>query len=255
MSNHKMKLGMFSFIAIILLGLIAFAAPEVNAAPTLNLPTVPVQTTWTWDESNLQFTSVVFSGMGASFDVKNNTPYIGWCVERLSGPDPDGKTFSVNLYSSYDPNLPVNLTQWGARTIPWDKINWVLNNKGSYSPRAIAGAVWGLVEGSDPGVDPNSAALIAAADANGGGFVPVAGQKVAVILTNGSGITDIPDTWQENIIEVTLSTTTAVTLSSFSADVSGNEMVPAGLVIPALGVSLLGIVAVLGIWKFGLRRA
>lgn len=250
MIKNKIRLTGFVTRVIIVLSALLLTTITASAAPNVKLPTTPVQATYTWDQNGLQFTSVVLNGVGSGFDVKDNTPYIGWCVERLSGPDPMGKTFSVNLYSSYDPNLPVNLTKWGTRTIPWDQINYALNHRQGVSTSEVAGTIWDLVEGTFSSIPLEQDAL-----ANGTGFVPGNGQVVAVIMTNGSGINSVGDIWQENIIEVTLSTTTAVSLSSFSADVSGNEMVPAGLVIPVLGVSLLGIAAVLGIWKLGLRRA
>ncbi len=192
--------------AIMLFSLLAKDA-MAQSAPALNLPAYPVTAIYTPDSGSPSSWNTDFAGVGNGFDVRDGTPYTGWCVERLArtAPGIDGQPNSVRLYSSYDPNLPVNLTKYGARTIPWDQINWVLNNKGNNSPAAIAEAIWSLEEGQVPSSDPAAAALVLAAQANGSGFVPGPGQVLAVILTNGSGITSTgDDLWQESIIEVPL---------------------------------------------------
>ena len=243
-------------VVLLLVGLLFFAVPAAHAAVTLNLPAGAVSASYIWNASGQVFTTTL-SGFGAGYDVVSGVPYVGWCVERNSGPAPDAppNTFSVNLYSSYDPALPANLKNWGATPIPWDKINWVLNNKGANSTSTIARTIWSLVEGVDnSGGDANAVALTAAANANGAGYEPPAnGGIVAVILTNGSGINTTNDNWQENIIEVKRNVPTAVTLSSFDATSASNDLVSNCAVILGLVTGLLGIVGA-GIWKFASPR-
>lgn len=190
-------------IAIVAIFFISFFAKNAaaQAAPTLNLPTTNVQASYATSQNSQQFMDVTLSGVGSGYDVQDNTPYSGWCVERLSGPDPLNKTFSVRLYSSYDPNLPTNLTKWGSRTIPWPQINYVLNHRQGVASADVAKIIWDLIEGTF-----SSNPLEQQAITNGSNFIPGPGQVIAVILTNGGGIHNTNDKWQETIIEVTLPT-------------------------------------------------
>ena len=238
MNATRIKWAIVALTLFALIGISLFIAPGANAAgPTINLPAFPVSATYTADPTNTFFSSVVLHGVGSGYDVKDNTAYTGWCVERLSGPAPDGGTYTVTLYSTYDPSLPANLTKWGTRVIPWDQINYLLNHKQTAAASDIARAIWDLIEGT-----PSSLPIEQDAIAHGTGFVPSPGQVVAVLTTNGSGIKSTGDTWQENIIEVPVPFPTAVTLSSFSATSSDNNSTVLNLGIPGLALGLLGLV-------------
>lgn len=243
-----------AFVVLLGVGLFLFAVPTAHAAVTVNLPPGLVTAASTWNAAGEVF-STTLSGFGAGYDVVSGVPYVGWCVERNSGPAPStGGPYSVTLYSSYG-SLPANLTTWGGTPIPWDKINWLLNNKGSNGTSTISKAIWSLVEGQDNSAgDAAALALTNAANANGAGFQPGNGQIVAVILSNGTGINTTNDNWQENIIEVRLSIPTAVTLSSFDAASASSGLGSNSVVILGLVTGLLGIVGA-GIWKFGSPRA
>jgi uncharacterized repeat protein (TIGR01451 family) len=200
------RLKLFSTGTVLLiLFLSTFLTSGASAAgPTLNLPTFPV--TATYDLSNPWPVHLTLSGVGTGYDVQDNVSYNVWCVEQATQyPSQSGVPFNgLRLYSSYDPNLPTNLKMYGTRVIPWDQINWILNNKGSYSGDTIQNAIWSIVEGQDNGSgDPNVPILVNAAMTNGTGFNPGPGQIIAVIVTlPPDGISISSDNWQENIIEV-----------------------------------------------------
>jgi LruC domain-containing protein len=191
---------------LLLLFLTTFLISGASAAgPALNLPTFQVQATFelTGSWPNL----LTLSGVGSGYDVQDNVSYNFWCVERVTSTPPVGGTpYYITLHSSYDPNLPTSLKMYGSRVIPWDQINWVLNNKGSYSGNTIQNAIWSLVEGQDTGSgDINVPVLVNAAMTNGTGFVPEPGQIIAVIVAKPpDGISTSSDNWQETIFEVTV---------------------------------------------------
>jgi hypothetical protein len=128
----------------------------------------------------------VLSGVPPGYDVSNGV-YTGWCVD-LIGHAIRGSTYQVHLLSSLSASLPTPFN-----TIPWDKINYILNNKQGTGVD-ISQAIWFFVNG---GVWPNAAqlpgypfplppstlaqAMVNEANAHGSGFVPGPGQIVAVI--------------------------------------------------------------------------
>ncbi len=235
---------------LLVLAWLVVSTPITNAAPPpVNLPAFPVQATYVWDGTANQFTSVTFTGIGIGYDVKDNTPYVGWCVERTSGPAPAGTTVAVRMYSSYDPALPANLTKWGTRTIPWDQINYALNHRQGVATTDVAKTIWDLIEGTF-----SSIPLEVDAIANGTGFVPGPGQVVAVILTNGNGINTANDNWQENIIELKLGTPTAVTLSSFNVSAPNDALATTNAMVPFALIGV-GLISAMVIWKRVARRA
>jgi hypothetical protein len=163
----------------------------------LNLPGFQVGTSHVWLGTagpNSTFL-VTLSGVGAGFDVQDGD-YNGWCVEDNGVPPAAVGT----LYDSTDAaaNLPALLQQ-----VPWDKVNYVLNNKGLSTVEDIQIALWMLAYGaSSLPVTPGAQALLDAANANGAGFVPGEGDLAAVIVYS-DGIQAIGNTSiQESIIEV-----------------------------------------------------
>jgi hypothetical protein len=116
--------------------------------------------------------------------------YVGWCVDRdhyiQSGPE-----YAADAYSSCDPaaatlvDKPENL----------DLVNWVINQ--DYVGKTVDGctfsfwhvqhAIWELIDDnpppiSSPGFEADVFKIVNAALAQGEGFVPQCGEKLAVIL-------------------------------------------------------------------------
>lgn len=165
------------------------------AAGSVNLPGNPVSVTysnWGSDPHGGMFTATL-SGVGAGFDVTDG-PYASYCVQMEILAD----TGDVKLYSSDDAAMLAD-----AAGYPWDKVNYLLNHKAG-APWDVQQAIW-VVLGQEniANVTPAAAAMAADALANGGGFVPAPGQKIAVILYS-DGFGGAGDQFQETIIEVTV---------------------------------------------------
>lgn len=152
-----------------------FLISSVYAACNLNLPATPVNMVAV-DGSNSYF-DITLSGVPVGFDVTNRV-YLGWCID-IGVTHPRGSTFAVMLYSSCDPPTSPSLDGY-----EWDKINYILNNKGAATPTEIQEAIWDYINLDGPYATTNAGAiaLIAAAEAGGDGFVPGPGDVVAVIL-------------------------------------------------------------------------
>ncbi len=245
MAHSNLKKILFVTLGFALFGLVVFVTPIADAASAIvHLPIYPVQATFFWVGDH--YSGTVFSGIGSGYDVQDNTPYTGWCVEYTSNGDPGtpNTTFTVNLYSTYDPQIPITLTKWGTHIIPWDQINYALNHRTGVPTADVETTIFRLVDGVTTTIP-----LYLDAVANGTGFVPGAGQVTAVILTNGSGINSgFNDGWQENIIEVKLTHTTAVTLSSFNASSTNTPILPANIPSPEIAFGALGVLTLLGGW-------
>jgi hypothetical protein len=119
--------------------------------------------------------------------------YLGWCADTDYGINP-GQPLNVYVYSSYEP-LPNGTIEYPENL---DLVNWILNQNyvgqtspggyGIYTYGDVQKAIWTLVDD-----DPNSGGLgpwsqnrtdeiLAAAYANGEGFVPDCDDTIAVIL-------------------------------------------------------------------------
>lgn len=70
------------------------------------------------------FFDTTLNEVPTGFDVMNGE-YIAWCSDPYSGPPPyDQEQGPVTLFSTYGA-LPPNVGD----TIPWDKVNYLLNHK------------------------------------------------------------------------------------------------------------------------------
>ena len=122
--------------------------------------------------------------------------------------------FSASVYSSYDPAATSGLGGLIEKPENLDLVNWIINNtEGSlagFTVGEIQLAIWQLMDNDPPNADSiaglnaffngfdqaNVDQIKALAEANGEGFVPGAGEKIAVILVpdgnaaGGSGDTD-----------------------------------------------------------------
>ncbi len=92
--------------------------------------------------------------------------------------------YDFEMYSSYDyDNWSTGLQTYmdthgpNGEGVEWDKINWILNNKGTYTAGQIQDAIWWFTDGYGT---QNALALLA--DQEGAGFLPGAGELMALIL-------------------------------------------------------------------------
>jgi hypothetical protein len=150
-----------------------FNLPTQSVCFTLNGPFPPPPAAPT-------YVQIVLGGVGPGFDVQDGVGYAGWCEDDAVSANPgqqycDIPTFLRNSTGALPPHLAV---------VPWDKINYILNHKGSATAAEIQDAIWFFTNGT---ACPSGgcSTLVDDANANGSGFVPAPGQIVAIILDNG----------------------------------------------------------------------
>jgi hypothetical protein len=173
----------------------------------LHLPSDPVCVDHgPWPEGANSTLDVTLSAVPGGYDVTNGL-YPGWCVEDNFQDDYDG--CGVYLLDSTDTE-PLDCGDFGYPEYPWDKINYLLNNKNGTdgtipaTVHDIQVAMWlltGTYHGTFPQT-PEAIALFNDADSNGAGFVPGPGEIVAVVICkdgdSGAG------SFQDTLIELVL---------------------------------------------------
>jgi len=117
--------------------------------------------------------NIALSNVPSGYDVMNET-YPGWCIDRTTEMTRN-VTFEVALYSSLSP--PGNLS-----SVRWDMVNYILNHKQG-NAEDVQQAMWYFVNmvGNYTDLTPVAQAIVNDTLANGTGFTPTLGQKVAVI--------------------------------------------------------------------------
>lgn len=119
---------------------------------------------------------------GSSIIAGNSYP--AWCCERFVYMN-DGSTHNgipldslLNPIPSVQPNRFTNAA--------WDNVNWLINHKPATATREeIQNAIWSLLgQGTEPGFASNQQVLnmVAAANANGNGFIPGDGEIMGIII-------------------------------------------------------------------------
>lgn len=111
----------------------------------------------------------------AGFDVSNGI-YEGWCSDKYHLIYV-GTTYSAYIFNSYAPDT---MPDDPRLDIPWDKINWIINNHDGYTAAETQAAIWWFSDQFP--YSGNVGNLIADADLYGDGFVPGPGENIAVIV-------------------------------------------------------------------------
>lgn len=108
----------------------------------------------------------------------------GWCVEKNTYMKP-GYTYTGLVVSSQDTaHLPDR-----AKNVNWALVNYLLNNKHPKASKSdIQNAIWHLLGYIGYPTDAEAKAMVNDAKANGKGFRPGYGQKVAVIFLSPIGV-------------------------------------------------------------------
>jgi hypothetical protein len=168
---RKMQLGILLVVAVITLVSVASAALPASVTAVIGHP--GPQSYWDVDVTN-----------GGNVDLPTMNDYVGWCADSKTGLGPG--TFSFKVYSSLSPgSLPS-----GFPTVQWNKVNYVINHKGSADKFTVQAVIWhydggyhnwGPLNQVQMESSADYLALVAAADANPT-YVPVAGENYAVIL-------------------------------------------------------------------------
>jgi len=118
--------------------------------------------------------------------IDTNTVFDGWCVDATRNIGLSNVPLNMNLLCSY--NLG-DLACVIEKPEFLDQVNWLINNRGSFSKFQIQGAIWKLLSDSDAWMAAEPAyassdymAAYTAAISNGVGFIPACGEKVLIIM-------------------------------------------------------------------------
>jgi len=224
-------------VNLLMSGIIVSAIALRAAAPVLTLPATVtgVQVLLSAPTRATQY-SFTTSGIPAGLSLTNQT-YGAWCTNpNLDLPGGGGTAATYNVYSSYATNLPIDGnagesgTVYGGGTTVLSQaqemqvVNYILNHltgtNGNIpaTPNDIQGAIWQLLHPNDSvfyviaaGTTTAALALYNDAIAHGIGFVPGAGQVVAVVL-------DPQTPYQGIIVPVPLPTACITTGLSLGSD-------------------------------------
>lgn len=169
-------------IALSICTLLACSIPTITAAetgPSILLPGgyVTMQAVYGTDS---WFDITISNVTHNYYDVKNGT-YNGWCVQK-SMDMTFNKDHQVKLISSYAEDLN------GFEGLPWNKINYIVNNRGEANRNSTQWAIWHYTDNKDVSALPVSQALVDAADDNGGAFIPHTDQLIAIPMMGSETI-------------------------------------------------------------------
>jgi hypothetical protein len=128
-----------------------------------NLPIYPINIKmYTGSES---YFDTELKNVGSGYDIYDGI-WVGWCADSETAIETN-EWYQGYIYCSYNPS-----NRYG---IDWPKINWIINNKDSYSADYIQDAIWHFTNG----LAPNGLAMAAEAHSN---FCPQSGQKYITII-------------------------------------------------------------------------
>ena len=132
-----------------------------------NLPTysINVKMNSTYYFFSESYFIIELKNVGSGYDIYNDN-WTGWCADKETIIE-SYEWYQGYVYCSYSPS-----NRYG---IDWPKINWIINNKGSYSAEYIQDAIWHFTNG----YAPNGLAMAAEAHSD---FCPQFGQKYIAII-------------------------------------------------------------------------
>ena len=163
-------------------------AVDTSSEPTVQLPKGLVTMRAEYGANSWFVMNI--SDVPEGYDVIDGQ-YYGWCAQENIYMN-RGIDNSVYLYSSYDPNMPQNFSNAN-----WSKINYIINHKQGNRTN-IQNAIWYYVDSMNlPSDDSNALAMINDSKANGSGFVPRAGETIAILV---DGVNSI----QRSFLELTV---------------------------------------------------
>ncbi|HEC80891.1 MAG TPA: DUF11 domain-containing protein, partial [Thermoplasmatales archaeon] len=176
-----------------------FFTGTVNAETYVDLPpgevNMVVQHTFNTGPS---YFNTTLSNVPAGYDVVNGS-YIGWCGD-FDHTIQSNHVYNVTLYSSYDTTMPSYL--WNDE---WDKINYILNHHHDANWKQIQYAMWYILGFGDKGLNSEGWDIVNDTTANGEGFTPNGGEKIAVIADAGRTV-------QHTFFELTVPSTPGVNI-------------------------------------------
>ena len=146
-------------------------AGSYTGAP--NIPKFPVEMFIKMGASS-RF-ELFFLNVKYDYDLVDFQFYKAWCLRR-GAPLPTHTVHTVRLYSSTDPNLPLEY-----KRMPWRQMNYVINHKQG-SKEDVQEAIWQLAKSHGRRkMSVKAVQLVKAANLEGKDFTPAAGDLVAII--------------------------------------------------------------------------
>ena len=136
---------------------------EISEPEVCNLPTYLINVKM--DTSSESYFIIELKNVGSGYDIYDGN-WTGWCADKETYIE-SNEWYQGYIYCSYNPPDLYN--------IDWPKINWIINNKGSYSAEYIQDAIWHFTNG----YAPNGLAMAAEAHSD---FRPQSGQKYIAII-------------------------------------------------------------------------
>jgi len=144
---------------------------EIPEPEVCNLPTYLINVKM--DTSSESYFNIELKNVGSGYDIYDGI-WNGWCADKGTYIETN-EWYQGYIYCSYNPSNLYN--------IDWPKINWIINNRGSYGAEYVQEAIWHFTNGHIP----NGLAMAAEAHPN---FCPQVGQKyVAIIDVPGKQLT------------------------------------------------------------------
>ncbi|MFA5102301.1 MAG: SdrD B-like domain-containing protein [Candidatus Thermoplasmatota archaeon] len=107
--------------------------------------------------------------------------YPGWCVQQLKEME-EGPNHPVKLKSCYADDL-----QNGFENINWTAINYIINHKQGKNRLSVQRAIWNFTDNLDNTGYPGAQAIVNDTMINGPGYVPQAGEILAVVVEGAEG--------------------------------------------------------------------
>lgn len=182
-----MKLAKAIIAASILLFVLS-VSPAFANGPSINLPP-GAHAHFDYPGPN-SYWKITLSGVDPGYDVTNGD-YKGWCCDKTNTIN-DGANHAVTLYSTYGTTPYTHNVDPG----DWNKVNYIINNPQG-TKDDVQAAIWRYIDGEAMPTDPDAIAMVNAAEASGGSFVPGPGQILAVLCW-------ISESKQTTFIEVCL---------------------------------------------------
>jgi hypothetical protein len=103
-------------------------------------------------------------------DIYTGAKLPSWCIAKTRTIQRN-TNYPADVYSSlYPENMPSSYSG-----LPWDKLNWILNNKDAYTPQEIQAAIWHYTDGDA------ATTLSDLADAQAGYIPPVGGYSIVIL--------------------------------------------------------------------------
>jgi len=109
---------------------------EIPESEVCNLPTYPINI----EMQHIYYESyfdIELKNVGSGYDIYDGN-WTGWCADKETLIE-SYVWYQGYVYCSYNPS-----NRYG---IDWPKINWIINNKGSYSADYIQDAIWHFTNG------------------------------------------------------------------------------------------------------------